>query len=489
MDKKDDLIRIVGRDGVMDDVHILEKYSRDESFVHPSMPKYIVKPSNGNELHHIVKWANDTHTPLVPVSSERPHFRGDSVPAGDGAVIVDLTGMKRILRIDRRNRVVMIEPGVTFGELWEELEKDGLRLNTPLLPRKRKSVVGSVLEREPVIMPKYHWDIVDPLACTEVIFGSGDIYRTGSAAGPGTVEEQWNSGGAQKSPADPIVDWVRLVQGAQGTMGIVTWATIRCELLPALEEPFLVGSTSLPVLFEFIHWVIRLRLAEECLVLNNTNVARILTENGPDKYEDLCESLPPWVLLFCISGFEYSPEEKVAYQREEMIGLAERIGVKPVTEIGGVSAGGLLGIVRRPSHDPYWKIRDRGSCYDVFCLATHDRIPEIIHVMERIAEECGYPVSDMGIYLQPIVQGTSYHCEFNLFFDPDNRDGIRILQHVTERAIPSLIEKGAFFSRPYDTWVEAVYERDADTAASLNKVKKIVDPNNIMNPGKLCFLK
>ena len=70
--------------------------------------------------------------------------------------------MKKIIIVDRARRVAMVEPGVTFGELIPAAEKEGLRLNMPLLPRKSKSVVGSMLEREPVIMPKYQWDISDP---------------------------------------------------------------------------------------------------------------------------------------------------------------------------------------------------------------------------------------------------------------------------------------------------------------------------------------
>ena len=148
-----------------------------------------------------------------------------------------MSGLKEIVRVDRRNRVAMIEAGLTFTELIPELEKEGLRLNMPLLPRAGKSVIGSMLEREPVIMPKYHWDIADPLLCTEVIFGSGDLFRTGSAAGPGTLEEQWEVGAAQEVASGPSqADWYRIIQGAQGTMGIVTWATIRCERLPRLEN-------------------------------------------------------------------------------------------------------------------------------------------------------------------------------------------------------------------------------------------------------------
>ena len=487
-DGKEGLVKIVGNPGVLDNPKDLDEYSKDESFSQPNKPACVVKPKNVDELKLIVNWANETLTSLVPVSSGEPHFRGDSVPGTRGTVIVDLSGMKKILRVDRKNRVVMIEPGVTFGELQAELKKSGLRLNMPLLPRSRKSVVGSVLEREPVIMPKYHWDIVDPLACTEVIFGSGDTYRTGAAAGPGTVEEQWNSGGAQKSPADPIVDWIRLIQGAQGTMGIVTWATIRCELIPGIEEPFMVGSSSLPNLCELIHWLVRLRLADECLVLNNTNMARILCKQWPGGDQDLRDRLPPWVLFFCICGYEYFPEEKVAYQMERMTEMAKRAGVIPVKTLGGVSASELLDVLRRPSEDPYWKLKGKGSCHDIFFLATYDKLPELVKVMNETVDEHGYPISDMGIYLQPIVQGTSYHCEFNLFFNPSDPESVENLKKLSSHSVQSLMDKGAFFSRPYGTWSDMVFKRDAETTASLRKIKSIVDPNNIMNRGKLCFL-
>jgi len=120
--------------------------------------------------------------PLIPVSSGPPHFQGDTIPS-QGGVVVDLSRMKRIIRVNRRNRVAMVEPGVTFAELQPELEKEVLRLPMPLCPRRSKSAVGNCLEREPTTIPKYQWDISDPLLCTEVVFGSGDLFRTGEAAG------------------------------------------------------------------------------------------------------------------------------------------------------------------------------------------------------------------------------------------------------------------------------------------------------------------
>src|SRR3972149_11243008 len=227
------LVKIVGAAKVSHEPAALDGYAGDMSFVNAVRPECVVRPRNAEDVMKIVNLANETMTPWVAVSSGAPHFRGDTVPGVGGAIIVDLSEMKKILRVDRLNRVAMFEPGVTFDELVPAVAKEGLRLNMPLLPRKSKSVVGSLLEREPVTMPRYHWDIADPLNCVEVVFGTGDVFRTGAAAGPGSLEEQWGAGGAQVEAAGPSTSsWYRVIQGAQGTMGIVTWASARCEILP-----------------------------------------------------------------------------------------------------------------------------------------------------------------------------------------------------------------------------------------------------------------
>jgi len=488
MAKKEDLSKIVGSENVFNDPDTLKEYSRDMSFVRSIMPRYVVKPGNGDEVQRLVKWANETLTPLVPVSSGRPHLRGDTVPGTGGAVIVDLSGMKKIIRIDQFERVAMVEPGVTFGELLPELEKEGIRFNMPLLPRSSKSIVGSMLEREPVLMPGYHWDMSDPLGCVEVIFGTGDLFRTGASAGPGPVEEQWKTGEAQKQGSGPAqTDLYRIIQGSQGTMGIVNWATLRCELLPSLEESFLVGSAKAADLFEFVHWLVRRRLVTECLILNNSNLAAILANKWPDEYLRLRDNLPPWVLFFSIAGYKYFPEERVEWQVEQVTGLAQRFQVEPVKLIGGVSASELSRILKKPSDEPYWKLRYQGSCCDIFFLATYDRLSELIEVMYNVATRHGYPVPDIGVYLQPIVQGTSYHCEFNLPFNPDESKGVARIQGFYLDASKTLMNRGGFFARPYGAWADMAYRRDGETATALKKVKGIFDPNNIMNPGKLCF--
>jgi hypothetical protein len=488
MIEKRKLVKIVGAANVSYEQATLDEYSRDMSFVNTVRPVCVVKPQNADDIQKIVNLANETLTPLVPVSSGPPHFRGDTVPGTGGAVILDLSKMKKIIRVDRAHRVAMAEPGVTFGELIPAVEKEGLRLNMPLLPRKSKTVVGSMLEREPVIMPKYHWDISDPLACVEVVFGTGDMFRTGQAAGSGTVEEQWAAGGAQKAPYGPgPTSWHRLIQGAQGTIGIVTWASMRCEILPSLEEPFLVGSSELDRLFELTHWLVRLRLVNECFVLNNTNLAAIMAKKWPVDYRDLKDTLPPWVAFFNVAGYHYFPEDRVSYQIKNILDITQRLGVEPVKALGGVSASEVLKVVQQPSGEPYWKLRYKGACHDIFFLTIYDKLEGLIGVMNDLADKAGYPASDMGVYLQPIVQGTSCHGEFNLFYNPESSSELERVKELSASAIKNLMAKGAFFSRPYGENARMIINRDAATVAVLTKVKKIFDPNNVMNPGKLCF--
>ncbi len=488
MIEKEKLVKIVGAGNVSYEPATLDEYSSDISFVNHVRPACVVKPASTGDIKKIVKLANETRTPLVPVSSGPPRFRGDTVPGTGGAIMVDLSRMNKIIVVDRARRVAMVEPGVTFGELIPAATKEGIRLNMPLLPKKSKSVVGSMLEREPVIMPKYQWDISDPLACVEVIFGCGDEFRTGQAAGPGTVDEQWEVGGIQKAPYGPgVASWHRAIQGAQGTMGIVTWASLRCELLPSLEEPFVVGSAGLEPLMELASWLVRLRMANECFILNNTNMAAIFAGKWPKGYKNLKDALPAWTLFYNLAGYEYYPEERISSHISGITDITRRLGIEAVKTVGGISANEILKTVRQPSAEPYWKLRYKGACQDVLYLTINDKLEGQIAAMNDMAEKAGYPVSDMGVYIQPIVQGTGCHCEFNLFYNPDNSSELNRVKELSASATKGLIAKSAFFSRPYGATAEMIINRDAATVAVLNKFKDMFDPNYIMNPGKICF--
>jgi hypothetical protein len=482
------LVNVVGKQNVTNKPEILDQYASDMSFTSAIKPDFIVKPRSKDDIEKIIQLARQTETPLIPISSGPPHFRGDTVPSVGGAVIVDLSSMKKIIRVDRLNRVAMFEPGVTFGELIPAVTEKNLRLNIPLMPRSTKSVTASMLEREPVILPTYHWDIADPLDCVEIIFGTGDMFRTGAAAGPGTLEEQWSAGGAQVEAAGPSsASWYRIIGGSQGTMGIVTWSSARCEILPKIEEPYIVGSSQLDQIMEMVHWLIRLRIPNECFILNRMNMAAMIAKTWPHEYQEIKNSLPDWLLFYNLAGYDYFPEERISAHEKDVWKIAQGTNMEPARSAGKVSAFDLLKASKEPSAEPYWKLRYKGACQDIFFITSFQKVGELIDYMYQAVDEAGYSVPDLGIYIQPLVQGCNYHVEFNLFYNPENVKEANRIRELVTRVVNPLISRGAFFSRPYGDSARAILNKDAATVQALKKVKSIVDPDNLMNPGKLCF--
>ena len=481
------LQEITKADRVFDSPDMLEAYSRDESFTAQMSPHCIVKPLGMEEVREIVKLANDTNTPLVPISSGPPHYRGDTVPGVENAIVLVLNGMNGIRRIDPKNKVALIEPGVTFGELISALEKEGLAPYMPLVPNPAKSVLTSYLEREPVTIPRDHWETQDPLLCTEVVYGSGDLFRTGSAAGPGTIEEQWEVGRALIRGLGPTqTDFAKLIQAAQGTMGIVTWATVKCRRLPKLSRSFLIPSEDLGPLLDLVYKAMWKKLGNHVLILNRHNLASILAGNE-DHMKRQRDHLPPWITIINIEGTGILPEERVAWQEAALMLEAQKCGLEPTTEIEGLKAKDVIQVLEKPSVEPYWKTMSRGGCHDIFFLTTLDKTPDLIDQLNSLVKTFNYPAEDIGIYLQPIIQGTNCHCEFNLPYNPENTMEFDRIKTIDREATRILIDMGAFFSRPYGSWAEMAYGRDPASVKALQKIKKIFDPNGIMNPGKLCF--
>lgn len=501
--KKDELIKIVGAENVIDDPITLDVYSRDHSFTPPRKPLMLVKPKKADEVRGIVKWANQTRTPLVPVSSGQPHFRGDSVPSSEGAVIVDLSGMNRIIMMDRRNRVTIIEPGVTFSQLQPELAKEGMRLSMPLLPRVSKSVLGSVLEREPIMNPRYSWSLSEPLRCIETVMGNGEIFRTGELAGAGvststreeakliSIEELLEK--RQKTQDTALYqygpgqfNYHKLVSAAQGTMGIVTWASLRCEVLPKVQKFFLVPSEGLDTLIGFAYKLLRLRFHDELMLLNSSTLAPILGE-GAQQIMALRKELPPWTLILGLTGRDIMPEERVAFLEKDIGDIAQQLGIRLETVIPGATGEQVAKALLNPTTEPYWKLRYKGGCQDIFFLTTLNRAPEFAATMYSLAEAFKYSPSDVGVYIQPAHLGTSCHVEFSLPFDPGDESDLAKVQGLFTKASEELGKQGAFFSRPYGIWADMAYSRNAEHTSLSRKLKGLFDPNSVLNPGKLCF--
>jgi FAD/FMN-containing dehydrogenase len=492
---RQDLIGLLGDGHVLDDPAILESYARDESFVLPLKPKLVVRPGGEAEVQALVAWANKTGTPLIPVSSGAPHFYGDTVPSVPGAVMVDLSRMSKILRVDRRNRMVVIEPGVTYAQLQPELAKEGMRITPPLYPRANKSVVAGLLERQPTLITRYNYSLPEPLRNCGVIWGDGTRFFTGeSGMGPADLEGQWGGGGRQVDPKGPLqTDYYRLLTGAQGTFGIVTWASVKCELLADPKKLLFVTAATLDDLVDLTYRLVRLRVADELFIVSGAYLAALVGTDAAD-VAALRDALPAWSLVMGVGGRALFPEERMAVAEKDISEAVAAHGKILLPAIPGLATSrvaaavyGLYDAGAAADGAAHWKLRCKGAVRDIFFHTPLDKATGYLATMLDAAAAHKYPAADVGVYLQPQHQGVAYHMEFSLPFAPDDKREADNLRALFSAASKQLINDGAYFSRPYGEWADPVYNRDAAGRDALRTVKKIIDPNNVLNPSKLCF--
>jgi len=482
---RDELVKIVGSENFSDDSKAIGVYSKDFSLIPAGVANYVVKPKNAEEVQRVIKLANEHLLPVV-TSSSRVHFNGATIPK-QGGIILDLTRMNRVLEVDELNRRVRVEVGVTWEQITSELERRGFRIMMPLLPHPLRSVVTDWLERE--VPTNTVYDYGEPLQGMEVIWPTGEIFRTGSASVTGYPDSP--SKGA--NPSGPGLDFYRFLQGAQGTMGVVTWANLKIEYLPRIDKVLFVPVHDLNYTIEFLYRVLRLRIIQECLLLNNVNLACIIAKDWLKDFEKLRTSLPPWTLILVISGMQRRPEEQVQYEEETLHKVIrnEFPEISLADNLPGFPSLGkrFLPMLRKPwtKEVTYWKNRYKGACQSLFFITKPVLAPKFISMVEEIAARHGYPIDNIGGYLQPIEHNRACHLEFSFFCEPDSASAMETVRSLYLEAAQALLNEGAFFTRPYGELAKLVYKRAAGYTTALRRVKRIFDPNNIMNPGNLCF--
>ena len=219
------------------------------------------------------------------------------------------------------------------------------------------------------------------------------------------------------------------------------------------------------------------------LILDRAYLARIAAAQGSPA---TAVDVPAWTLVLGLGGREHYAAERVRVAEDDAQALAEQFGLTLRTSIPGVPTSVVRGAVGGCCEAP-WKLAARGGSADVFFHATLDKAPGYIATSKDVATTLGLPAGDLGVYIQPQHQGVSHHVEISLPFDPGDAGETSRARQFHDLAAERLIAEGAYFSRPYGSWARPVYNRDAASREALRKVKRIFDPNGVMNPGKLCF--
>ena len=486
---------IVGAERVLKDSKTLEKYSKDQSFVRPCLPDYVVFAKSVHEIQDVVKAANESKTPVVPVSSGM-NLRGAAIPK-EGGIILDLSQMNKIGQVSERERWVVVEPGVTYGQLTEELQKHGLRVMMPLGIPKSRSVVSSIIERDPTLAAasyeygnSIHMDI-------EMVLPTGVVWRAGKWRR--FLRGKWSAPGGGGVHGDTPYPW--LWHKAQGTLGIITGMVVKAEHLPRARKVFVLPFDTLEEAIEPLRRIQRKELGLECFLLNSFNLAALMAQDWEVPESFLCqklpsngfnslrERLPKWTLIIHLAGLVYFPEEKVAYEEDDLRATCRGMGLSLAQTLAGEDSleRTLLDLILHP-----WlslkKANFKGSFHPVTFHTTLDRVPEFEKAVFALAQKHGYQLNDIGEYLLPIERGRNCYYEIDFHCDLDNPSQVQRVKNLWLETNEVCANMGAVPDKPYGPCADIVYRRFNPAYVSLLKsLKKELDPNNIMNPGQLCF--
>ncbi len=209
---------IVGAENVLTRELELASYSYDASNIR-GYPNIVVRPSSNEEIVEVMKVANEAGTPITPRGS------GTSIVGGPipikGGIVVDLLKMNQIIEIDEDNLLATVESGVTVCELNKALEGN---MFYPIDPEiKGLSTIGGILAEDSACpFSSLYGTARDSVLEIEVVFPAGKIVHLGTKA---------------PSKQRHLMD---LIIGSEGTLGIITKATVKLASWPEARHAFYI---------------------------------------------------------------------------------------------------------------------------------------------------------------------------------------------------------------------------------------------------------
>ena len=168
------------RHGALQGPHGHDSYEDAYSASDDHQPGGAVRPCSVEEVQQIVRLANAHKVPLWTVSRGKNLGYGGHSPVVKGTVVLDLHRMNRIIEINEEYAYAVVEPGVSFFDLYEEIQRRGLRLWPSVPAIGWGSVVGNTLDRGFGYTPD--GEHTRAQCGMEVVLPSGELVRTGAGA-------------------------------------------------------------------------------------------------------------------------------------------------------------------------------------------------------------------------------------------------------------------------------------------------------------------
>ncbi len=462
-----ELQAIVGEENATDDVAICASYSRDQHwhFVPPRNPACVVRPASKEEVRAVLMLANKEKIPVVPYSTGI-NVRGLAIPVHDGSILLDLGRMNRILEINPEMKTATVEPGVTFGMLLEQTRKYKLRPAFPDAPLTVSVLVNYYLRG---IYQTAAADGHDHTISYEMVLPNGETLRTGSRALSSMPYFRYGVG----------PDFAGLLSAHPGTCGVVTELTAKLYRLYDHRQEYFIGFESVKDSTRLIYNLMHDELATSIRLVDNQSWLRGICGTFDYPYEEL----PKFVLCVLVEGLPGLFEAKDKLVRAHIEESGGRVLELPEAfkrrfeeeSLGGAELSCMV-----------FHLRGNYHCIGLYGPLTLAARYYELH--EHTALEVGIPGDHVYFYLDPIYNfhGQLCYVELDIFYDgSDPRFGEK-LREYNRRQFHRLLDAGIYgWFRPYAGIIEPTTERIGYLAEVWKKFLRIVDPNGIMNPGKL----
>lgn len=451
----DALIALTAEDRVSTSAALCEQHGTDESYHTAKAPDVVVFTLSTKEVSDIVKLCAKHKVPVIPYGTGTS-LEGH-VAALHGGVCIDLSQMTEIVEVRPEDLDVTVQAGVTRKTLNEYLRDTGLFF--PIDPGADASLGGMTSTRASGTNAVRYGTMRENVLSLTVVTPTGDIVKTASRA--------------KKSAAG--YDLTHLYIGAEGTLGIVTEVTLRLYGIP---ESISAAICPFPSLEAAVNTVI---MTIQCGI----PIARIelLDENQMDavnKYSKLNYEVAP-TLFFEFHGSPQGLSEQV----DMVKGFAEEFGGTHFQWADKQEDRDRLWSARHNAY--YAALAMRPGCKGV----SSDACVPISRLAEAILEtKADMEKSDLFGTIVGHVGDGNFHALF--VFDPDNEDQLNEAKRLNARIVERAIAMEGTCTGEHGIghgkmkYLESEFGEEG--LAIMRTLKKALDPDNIMNPGKIVSL-
>ncbi|CAI9097523.1 OLC1v1033971C1 [Oldenlandia corymbosa var. corymbosa] len=417
-----------------------------------NVPDVVVFPRSEEEVSKIVKSCNDHKVPIVPYGGATS-IEGHTL-APNGGVCIDMTLMKRVKSLNIEDMDVVVEPGIGWMELNEYLEPYGLFF--PLDPGPGATIGGMCATRCSGSLAVRYGTMRDNVISLKVVMPNGEIMKTASRA--------------RKSAAG--YDLTRLLIGSEGTLGVITEVTLRLQKIPQYSVVAMCNFPTIKdaadVAIATMHSGIQVSRVE---LLDEVQVRAINLANG--------KNLPEVPTLM----FEFVGTE--AYSREQ---------THIVQKIASEHNGSDFVFAEDPeAKKELWKIR-KEALWACFAMEPNYEamISDVCVPLSRLAELISKSKNELDA--SPLVCTVIAHAGDGNFhtivlFDPNKEEQRREAERLNHFMVHTALSMEGTCTGEHGVGTGKMKylekELGIEALRTMKKIKGAIDPNNIMNPGKL----